>query len=96
MPDTAKDITFPGFSIFSPSTWAAVWADWCGPNWSAGKRDANLSAAEMAELPVAESPPPEGGKPRECPIDKTCHEHDTAYLVFVIVLIVILYTDNIL
>ncbi|MBF0097993.1 MAG: hypothetical protein HQM04_18240 [Magnetococcales bacterium] len=75
----AEDIKFPGFSIFSPNAWAATWGDWCGPGWSGGQRDADLSSEQMAAMPIARSIGPEGGEPRDSPIDKTCHEHDTAY-----------------
>ncbi len=50
MANMAEDIKFPGFSIFSPNTWAATWGDWCGPGWSGGQRDADLSSEQMAAI----------------------------------------------
>ncbi|CAB3636186.1 MAG: hypothetical protein J0I68_05155 [Achromobacter sp.] len=63
-----------GFTVFDASAWMPVYGEWCGPGWSAGQRNPNITIQQMLDSPVLMLP---GGQASV--IDTICKAHDIAY-----------------
>ena len=63
-----------GFIFFDAQSWLPVYGLWCGPGWSAGQRDAQMSVSQMIQSPVLVHP-----NGVESVVDAICKAHDIAY-----------------
>ena len=72
---TNSVISFLGFDPTQASTYIPTFGNWCGPNWSAGQRNIQLTATDMAKYPAAITPGPDGTL-QPSPVDALCKNHD--------------------
>lgn len=70
-----QSVGVDGFIIFDASAWMPVYGEWCGPGWSAGQRNPNMTIQQMLGSPVLMLP---GGQTSV--IDTICKAHDIAYV----------------
>lgn len=69
-----RSTSIDGFTIVDPQTWLPVYGLWCGPGWSAGQRNADLTVQQMQASDVFRHADGSASV-----IDEICKAHDIAY-----------------